>query len=1168
MRNSLRLSLLACLLLLSHSIPSWAQSAVLLRDVPGFSTPPAESSAPRQLVPLDGKVFFTAWGNGSGEEPWVSDGTTLGTWMLADVCPGSCGSEPTLLGAAGHTVLWLATEEPNGKARLWRSDGTRPGTYRLADEIVEVRKSDFHTNMQEAGGGAVYFVGCTEAQGCEPWRSDGTRQGTRRIADLAPGAESSSTGEFTFAAGKLFFYLWDGGLSLRASDGTAAGTVSLGKFRSIHHFTAAGSRLFFFGGTGDDDELWTSDGTVAGTRQVSHFHTAKPFVSFDYYRPQTAGDRIYFQASEDNQGVELWRGDGSGVARMTDLVPSSPFPVTRADLLEETGASRIAFLARKDDESDSGVFLYGNAGPGSSSVLLMPVCSGYCDYNPDKNLGMARAGSRAVFRVGDDRDEGSLWSTDGTSAGTVRLTAPAVKVATRPVSGDGGLAYFWVSAGDESELWRTDGTSTGTRPIAWSSGNLPYQGLPELVAVGAKVFFAVENSALGLELWTGDGTREGSHLVLDLRRSAPSSNPQDLAALGDRMFFSACGIWWSSGTPETTERVLVDDYCSSESERGLTAAGGLIFFLKGIGFPQLWRTDGTAAGTFQLTPEGVETSGLAAFKGKLFFIAHRPGFRPEIWSSDGTVAGTGKAFDLPQPIDLQAPLYAFGPFLYFQGYQEADGTRLWISDGTTTGTRPILETRIAGLLTHFVSLGGSTYFLGDGLLLKSDGTAAGTGVVQLSPDNSIYDFQDLTLFHGALYFTAGLPGGRALFKSDGTPGGTSPVRQFKDHDYGLGHHLTVFQDRLFFTMDDDEHGSEPWRSDGTPEGTVLLKDVEPGPAGSHPDGFTPAGDRLYFAAGENAHGRELWKTDGTAAGTELAQDLSPLGDSSSPQQLAVAGGHLFFSADDGLWGRELWALPLGAAAATCQPSDTSLCLSGQRFRVEARWQDFSGNSGAGHAVSLTSDTGYFWFFDPKNVETILKVLDGQGINGHFWVFYGGLSNLDYELTVTDTRTGLERRYYNLPGRFASVGDTQGFGPLGAYKSRTVAAPSPPPVISERLDAAAATGTCVPGPNRLCLNDGRFSVQAAWKDFSGHSGAGNAVGLTGDTGYFWFFDAANVEVVLKVLDGRPVNGKFWVYYGALSNVEYTLTVTDTVTGKVKTYANPPGRFASAGDSSAF
>ncbi|MCP4657595.1 MAG: hypothetical protein GY856_19490 [bacterium] len=112
------------------------------------------------------------------------------------------------------------------------------------------------------------------------------------------------------------------------------------------------------------------------------------------------------------------------------------------------------------------------------------------------------------------------------------------------------------------------------------------------------------------------------------------------------------------------------------------------------------------------------------------------------------------------------------------------------------------------------------------------------------------------------------------------------------------------------------------------------------------------------------------------------------------------------------------------------------------------------------------------------------------------------------------------------------------------------------------------GTCTEDVTNLCLNDGRFKVEVSWKDFQGHTGDGRAVPLTPDTGYFWFFDGSNVELVIKVLDGRPVNGRWWVFYGALSNVEYTITVTDTMTGVSKTYFNPRGELSSVGDVGAF
>jgi hypothetical protein len=111
-------------------------------------------------------------------------------------------------------------------------------------------------------------------------------------------------------------------------------------------------------------------------------------------------------------------------------------------------------------------------------------------------------------------------------------------------------------------------------------------------------------------------------------------------------------------------------------------------------------------------------------------------------------------------------------------------------------------------------------------------------------------------------------------------------------------------------------------------------------------------------------------------------------------------------------------------------------------------------------------------------------------------------------------------------------------------------------------------TCVPNPTTLCLSGNRFAVSAAWKTPDGIVGAGTAVALTGDTGYFWFFGSNNVELVIKVLDARGVNNKIWVFYGALSNVEYTVTVVDTGKNITRTYANAQGKLASVADTSAF
>ena len=124
-----------------------------------------------------------------------------------------------------------------------------------------------------------------------------------------------------------------------------------------------------------------------------------------------------------------------------------------------------------------------------------------------------------------------------------------------------------------------------------------------------------------------------------------------------------------------------------------------------------------------------------------------------------------------------------------------------------------------------------------------------------------------------------------------------------------------------------------------------------------------------------------------------------------------------------------------------------------------------------------------------------------------------------------------------------------------------------PAIAPWL-APAAGAPCAPGPSTLCLNDGRFKVEAAF-DTGTQQGQAQTAKLTEETGYLWFFSSANVEAVVKVLDACAFNQRFWVFAGGLTDVRVTLTITDTRTGTVKTYANPGGTaFQPIQDTSAF
>jgi hypothetical protein len=344
-----------------------------------------------------------------------------------------------------------------------------------------------------------------------------------------------------------------------------------------------------------------------------------------------------------------------------------------------------------------------------------------------------------------------------------------------------------------------------------------------------------------------------------------------------------------------------------------------------------------------------------------------------------------------------------------------------------------------------------------------------------------------------------------------------------------------------------------------------------------PDCTVPANHRDGHYAG--IYGR-FFAADGQPEGGDFRVNGGTAGHQFAPSVATSPGGHVaagWTTNADRTWGSPTaaWWRPFAAPTAACDGDARRLCLGGGRFVAEVAWTDFQGGRGHGTAVRRDDGWGYFWFFDPGNVELSVKLLDGRAVNGHFWVFYGALSNVDYTLTITDTETGAARSYRNPAGRFASTGDTSAFtdagagaatgaraaSTLGGQPASAAAAPSvaPPPPLA---------GACRPAPGRLCLEGGRFAADIRWQDPTGNQGWGGADSLTSDTGTFWFFTPDNPEVFVKLLDARAVNGRFWVFYGSLTNVAFTLTVTDTQTGEQAVYRNPQGQLASAGDTEAF
>ena len=259
-------------------------------------------------------------------------------------------------------------------------------------------------------------------------------------------------------------------------------------------------------------------------------------------------------------------------------------------------------------------------------------------------------------------------------------------------------------------------------------------------------------------------------------------------------------------------------------------------------------------------------------------------------------------------------------------------------------------------------------------------------------------------------------------------------------------------------------------------------------------------------------------------------------------------------------------LPVADKRTTAEAKELSLLLPGLRIARKDSQCVPAGQVAYGQTVAgeltgtdclLPSDGSYvdYWQFQgtagdvvlidlsSSDFDTYLAVLDGSGALAVQNDDFGSGTNSHVAFTLTNTGTWV-------------IACTSLLTQItGSYSMTLQGVPAPP------------AGSCTTATS-LCLQGPRFHVSVAWATTDGRTGTGQAVSLTDDTGYFWFFDSGNVELVVKVLDGRGVNGHFWVFYGALSDVRYTITVDDTTGGTRRTYQNPQGNMASVADTNAF
>lgn len=258
------------------------------------------------------------------------------------------------------------------------------------------------------------------------------------------------------------------------------------------------------------------------------------------------------------------------------------------------------------------------------------------------------------------------------------------------------------------------------------------------------------------------------------------------------------------------------------------------------------------------------------------------------------------------------------------------------------------------------------------------------------------------------------------------------------------------------------------------------------------------------------------------------------------------------------------------AKGACAGSAGELCVDNLRYRVTLQAAGPNGDVAKGVALYETNSFGYFslpaFTGDASVPEVMVKVLGP--VDDVPWVFYSGLTNLDYRIDVVDTLTGKRFKSYHVAAPHAGSEVSFGNFDVDGYTSEVCSN------VTVQTSAISTPPECKSGENQLCLLD-RFLVTMGAHDLpsrSDRSGAGVALPATGAFGFFSVpaitGERTNVESFVKMIDATSSFNHYWVFLGGLTDFELTVTVTDTHTGLQKIYTKAAGSTCGINDTNAF